>query len=153
MIPEFDIRRIAPLHDAMLGVMTGKDHVPVCLTAELPWRDNTPFISCIPAGLYEAIKIMSPSRGIEVFQLVGVPDRSSIQIHIANAPMRPINDKGDTELLGCIAPGSSYLRKTIEAIDKLAGYNGVLGSKRAFTRFMHICKDNDTILLRVVNCY
>ena len=154
MIPTFDIRRVAPLPDAMLGVMTGKDHVPVCLTAELPWRNNTPFISCIPPGLYEAIKIMSPSRGIEVFQLVEVPDRSSIQLHKANAGMRVINEKGDTELLGCIAPGTSYLRDGMLPPDhKLSGYNGVLGSGKAFAHFMDICENNDTILLRIVNCF
>lgn len=154
MIPTFDIKRVSPLHDATLGVMLDQDNVPVCLTTELPWKFNRPFVSCIPPGLYEAIKVLSPSRGYEVFQFVEVPDRSSIQIHIANAGTRVIGDLGETELQGCIAPGTSYLRDgMLPPGHKLAGYNGVLGSRRAFTRFMEICENTDTILLRIVNCY
>lgn len=145
MRPIFTIKRVAPLKDATLGVMLDKDQVPVCLTAELPWKNNMPFVSCIPPGLYEALKIMSPSREIEVFQLVEVPGRDRIQIHIANAPMRPIDEDGTTELLGCIAPGLLFGGRD--------GYNGVNSSGKAFAHFMDICKNTDTILLKIVNCY
>ena len=145
MIPEFTIKRVSPLSDATLGVMLDEEQKPVCLTAELPWKNNKPFVSCIPPGLYEAIRITSPSRGYELFQFVEVPGRTLIQIHIANAPMRTINDKGDTELLGCIAPGLRFGGRD--------GYNGVNSSGKAFAHFMGICKNTDTILLKIVNCY
>lgn len=145
MIPIYEIERLHFLHDAMLGEMYAPSGELVCLTGELPWKHNEPFISCIPHGLYEAIKVVSPRRGIELFQLVDVPDRSTIQLHILNAPSRPIDEQGHTESLGCIGPGGSY--------GMIAGYNAVLGSRKAFAHFMKMCENTDTILLRITNCF
>jgi hypothetical protein len=114
--------------------------VPICLTAELPWKDNEPYVSCIPEGVYEAIKVLSPKRGYEVYELVNVPSRTVIQIHIANAPMRPVNREGETELLGCIAPGLKYGGRD--------GYNGVNQSTLAFERVMKLPKQ---IIIKIEN--
>ncbi len=73
------------------------------LMGELPWKDNTPELSCIPRGEYVCRRIVSPKFG-EVYQLDNVPGRTHILIHAANFV-------GDTEkgyksdLLGCLAPG------------------------------------------------
>lgn len=67
----------------------------VCYTIELPWRNNAPGISCIPAGTY-----MVEKRFSRKFQwhlhLTGVPGRNLILVHPANNALR--------ELKGCIAP-------------------------------------------------
>ena len=65
-------------------------------TLELPWKDNTPLISCIPDGRYRLIWTKSPRLKRETLRVVGVPGRSGILIHPANHV---------EELLGCIAVG------------------------------------------------
>jgi len=52
-------------------------------TAELPWRDNTPQLSCIPVGTYECRWVKSPRFGY-VYQVTGVPGRGNILIHAGN---------------------------------------------------------------------
>lgn len=71
------------------------DNQLVCYTIELPWRDNTPQVSCIPEGDYPLIKWLSPNHG-NCLLVEDVPKRSSILIHPANNALR--------ELRGCIAP-------------------------------------------------
>jgi hypothetical protein len=136
----YTIKRISHLPDATLGVFMDAKGVPICLTAELPWKNNEPYISCIPEGTYQAIKVISPKRGIEVFELASVPGRTVIQIHVANAPMRPINADGETELLGCIAPGMKFGGRD--------GYNGVIQSTLAFEKVMKLPKQ---IIIRITN--
>jgi hypothetical protein len=65
-------------------------------TIELPWKNNEPFISRIPAEIYPYTKYKSPSNKTTVFLLHNVPGRSEIEIHIANYVR---------ELKGCIAVG------------------------------------------------
>ena len=71
---------------------------------ELPWRDNQPNVSCIPAGIYTAHLIDSPHFQRKVFLLENVPGRSDVEMH-------PANWGGDTslgyysDLRGCCAPG------------------------------------------------
>jgi hypothetical protein len=71
---------------------------PLCVTLELPWRDNKPNISCIPMGTYEVVNFDSPSKG-NVFLLKDVPNRSYIEIHVANFM---------SEIKGCIAVGMEF---------------------------------------------
>lgn len=76
-------------------------------TLEQSWRDNQPFISCIPAGRYEVVAYDSPKHG-QTFALknialgVGVfkgdSQRYAILIHPANTA---------DQLHGCIALGTS----------------------------------------------
>lgn len=71
-------------------------------TLELPWRDNRPQRSCIPAGSYPCRIVQSPRFG-RCYGVFSVPGRSAILIH-------PANLAGDVELgwtsqlHGCIAP-------------------------------------------------
>lgn len=84
-----------------------------CRTMELPWKNNQRRISCIPAGVYRAIKHHSPKFG-NSFWLQEVPGRSEILIHKGNY-------KHDT--LGCILPG-----KNLSDING-DGYQDVTSSK------------------------
>jgi hypothetical protein len=71
--------------------------IPICATIELPWKNNSARISCIPEGRYPVIKRYSPKFRYH-YLLQNVPDRQYILIHPANNAM--------LELKGCIAPVS-----------------------------------------------
>lgn len=114
----------------VLNELTG-DVVFSCATAELPWRDNAPMLSCIPVGVYEfRWRKDSPAHG-ECYEAVKVPGRSNIQIHPAN--LAGDESKGYTKQLdGCIAPGMSVVQ--FKAGKKPAGerdQRGVSASKAA----------------------
>jgi hypothetical protein len=67
----------------------------ICHTIELPWRNNTPRLSCIPLGRYKLVKQKYDRHG----EQIGIPNvlgREAILIHTANDAQR--------QLLGCIAP-------------------------------------------------
>lgn len=68
---------------------------PFCCTIELPWRENTCAISCIPEGRYKLEKRKSLHFGHHLL-LRNVPNRSLILIHPANNALK--------QLQGCIAP-------------------------------------------------
>lgn len=101
------------------------------VTLELPWRDNHPHKSCVPAGSYTASIYNSPTKG-RVYLLEGVPSRDFVEIHSAN--FAGDTDKGwQSQLLGCIALGLSHGQ--LENIyDNLQ--QGVLNSRTAISRFM-----------------
>ncbi len=63
-------------------------------TLELPWKDNAPRISCIPAGLYDMAITWSNRFQKHMLEILKVPGRAGIRIHNANFAH---------ELLGCIA--------------------------------------------------
>ena len=67
------------------------------VSLELPWLDNKRNISCIPPGKYKAKKRISPGKGYEVIELIGVFDRTYIQCH---------NGNYTRQILGCLLFGS-----------------------------------------------
>lgn len=71
-----------------------------CYTLERPLafegQQNVPDETCVPTGTFGIEIRFSPRHQCEKPQLVGVPDRSDIQIDVANR----VN-----QLLGCIAVG------------------------------------------------
>jgi hypothetical protein len=69
-----------------------------CFTLELPWQDNQPLISSIPAGRYKVIIDFSNRFQRQMPLLLDVPGRTGIRIHKGNAP-------SNTE--GCILLGTS----------------------------------------------
>lgn len=75
------------------------------LTGELPWRNNRPFESCIPAGVYNCVWLPSNRFG-HAFEITGVPDRSRCLIHIAC--FFGDRTKGfATDVDGCVGLGSA----------------------------------------------
>jgi hypothetical protein len=88
---------------------------------ELPWKGNWHRVSCVPAGRYQA-RFRTPENtpaGLRtgVYELLDVPDRDGILIHVANKA---------EELLGCLAPG-----ERVGALDNRDGVpvGAVLGSR------------------------
>ena len=82
----------------VLQLFSGTEKYFECKTLELPWKNNSPFVSCIPPGTYRARKHNSPKFG-RSFHVLNVPDRSEILMH-------PGNYNRDT--LGCILPGMAF---------------------------------------------
>ena len=79
-----------------LDLLVGSKRVTLCRTLELPWRDNQPSVSCIPAGTFRMVYSPSPRLRRKTWRLMGVPKRDGILIHSANYI---------SQLRGCIAPG------------------------------------------------
>lgn len=73
---------------------------PICVTAEPPWKDNKPNVSCIPDGRYACSK-HSGVKYKNVWALANVKNREAILLHNGNFSLT------DTE--GCILVGSSYI--------------------------------------------
>ena len=69
-----------------------------CYTVERPWLDNKPRESCIPEGVYQLELGMYNRGGYPAYEIMNVPDRSLIKMHIANN----IND-----VIGCVGFGDS----------------------------------------------
>lgn len=67
----------------------------VCHSIELPWRDNIPRLSCIPAGSYRLVKRTYTKHG-EQIGIPAVSGRKAILIHAGNDALK--------DLQGCIAP-------------------------------------------------
>ena len=111
---------------------TGAVIVPA--TLELPWRNNAhgtwDVASCIPAGVYPALRFNSPHIGYQLFQLANVPNRVGIDIHIGNYPH-------DSE--GCILVGQSAEDAAIDH------------SKAAFDAFMQYLSGVSSFTLTILD--
>jgi hypothetical protein len=66
-----------------LGTLSDESGV-LAQTLELPWLDNKPGLSCIPAGTYFANLLYSPVHGRKVYWLTGVKGRVDVEIHWGN---------------------------------------------------------------------
>ena len=97
---------------------------------ELPWKNNQPDVSCIPAGVYQAALAWMPHFGKDMYLLQDVPGRNSVFIH-------PGNWAGDvsqglrSDVEGCILLGLST--------GEIEGQEGVCESVTAIDRFMAAC--------------
>lgn len=82
--------------------MNGEGLVYRCKTIELPDLGNQKNFSCIPEGIYDVEKIISPNKN-ECFHVLNVPNRDSILIHKGNYAAGY-----HVDTLGCILPGSRF---------------------------------------------
>lgn len=110
--------------DCTLGRLSYGDYQ--CFTLELPWRNNKASISCIPLGLYQCQKIISPSLG-ECVDVKNVSGRTYIRIHKGNFTR---------QIEGCILVGTS-----IQFIDG-DSVPDVGASTKAFTGLMNVLPDS-----------
>lgn len=112
------LQRFAYLDSGTLGKLSIGDWS--CFTIERPWKNNEPNVSCIPEGVY-ACQPFSGTRFQDVIQLIDVPDRSYILIHVANFPH---------DIEGCIGVGDRFVSDALEP----AVYN----SKKTLAALMDI---------------
>jgi hypothetical protein len=87
-------RGVITLPGDVLGLATVTSPLP---TLELPWRNNAPDVSCIPAGTYGVALAWSKKFARLTPHLFGVPGRSYIEIHPGN---------WTENTAGCILPGT-----------------------------------------------
>lgn len=92
------LRRTLSTADGTFGQLE-MGGVILCMTAELPWKDNKKGESCIPPGTYQAVKRISQKYGHH-WHIQKVPNRTYILIHNANYPR---------DLQGCIGVGKNYM--------------------------------------------
>lgn len=127
------IIRLDKSEDGVFGVLT-LDNQAVCLTLERSWLGNQQNISCVPPDIYLCKRIDSPKFG-DTFQFMNVPGRTNILFHIGNTP---------DDSLGCVLLGSEY--------GELESKRGILGSSKAFKKFMTITEGVDAFPLQIINC-
>jgi hypothetical protein len=115
------------------------------VTVEQPWNNNLKGHSCFPVGSYKLLKHDSVKHGpvvsfhnpeLNIYaepNLIpaGVDGRSDCLIHSANYA---------NELMGCIAPGMSYMR------DQKNNIIGVAGSKVAMTKLEGLWGDRSNLI-------
>lgn len=112
------IERFAYLGTGTLGKLTVGPWS--CYTIERPWKNNQPSVSCIPEGEYRC-EPFSGTRFKDVVQVMDVPDRTFILIHVANFPH---------DIEGCIGVGDSFVSDALEP----AVYN----SKKTLAAFFDV---------------
>jgi hypothetical protein len=132
-VKTIEIVRFLDTGKATFGRLTVFDEAPGtvfgevlyrCYSLELPWYQNRPNISCIPAGSYRAT--LGTFKGsYPNYELHDVPERSAIEFHRANYTR---------ELRGCIAPG-----ERIEVERGEPPFICVTSSKVAHDRVMAAC--------------
>lgn len=111
----------------------------MCRTLELPWRNNTRKLSCIPTGSYTCVIVKSPRFG-EVYHVTGVPGRDAILIHSGNYAGRIPQHKSHVQ--GCILTGAK--------VGIMAGQKAVFLSKTTLNRFMK-CMEYKPFVLEVID--
>ncbi len=119
-----------------LGTLTvfNELHNPILslATVELPWKDNQPFISCIPPGIYTCKKRYTKKHGLH-WEIKDVYGRTVILIHIANFV---------SDLQGCVAVGLHH-----DDIDK-DGYLDVGSSFAAMKKLRKVLPEELKIIIK-----
>lgn len=126
------LKRVWSDDTGTFGVLMGPDG-PFAVTVELPWRNNEPRVSCIPAGVYTCKAVKSPKHG-NTFEVKGVLNRSLILFHKANTI---------ADLLGCIG--------VAEAFNAVDGVPGVTESAKGFNEFLALQLGVREFTLSIVN--
>jgi Family of unknown function (DUF5675) len=90
----------------------------ICLTIELPWKNNETKVSCIPEGKYFIKKRYSKKFQWHL-EVLDVENRSLILFHPANNALQELN--------GCIAP-----------VTKFSGPGLGLQSRNAFAKLKNL---------------
>ena len=118
-------------------------------TLELPWRNNTRSISCIPAGEY-IVKIRKSPKYGSVYWVTGVKNRSWILIHSGNVggDIHKINPNTEkpfrSNINGCILLGKRH--------GELWGQRAGLTSRPTIRKFRNIMKDKD-FKLKIIGAF
>ena len=112
-----DLCRFVKDHTITLGKLTFGNRT--YFTVERPWRDNQTFVSCIPDGEYQMARVNSPRFGADMWEIVDVPGRTHILLHVANSP---------GNVMGCVGLGLAVY----------ATLKGVSSSRNAINEFYRL---------------
>ena len=135
-IYRFFIHKSGTFSELILDV-PGLAEIRVGFGVEQPWADNTPFISCIPAGEYDLVPFTRPN-GNEVVAFVGGTvslykdpnfKRYTCLIHIANWPQN---------VEGCLGPGDDFVCQSIEHTEPM-----VTNSRPTMERLMRLIRKHN----------
>lgn len=113
------------------GVMK-YEGIPFCISYECPFVINKINLSCIPEGTY--LCSQGIRNGKNIYEVINVPGRSRIQIHIGNV-------KADTH--GCILPGEKF--------QPIGHELAVRESAKAFAELKGIIDPDEQFLLKITS--
>jgi hypothetical protein len=82
-----------------ISVWDGSEVIFTFFGLELPWKDNTRKISCIPEGSYKTVGRRTPKFG-DHFHITDVPNRTWILIHQGNYTR---------QIQGCLLVGDAHV--------------------------------------------
>lgn len=117
------------------GILYIPDLSFACYTMELPWKDNTPSLSCIPKGHYK-LKFRKQGRR-PAYHVQNVPGRSYILIHSGNFAGDTI--KGlKSHVEGCILLGRTRAF--------LGGQKAILQSRPTVREFQNLMAEREAEL-------
>lgn len=124
--------RVSSTGEGTFGVLEVGGY-PFCVTLENPWMNNAPFVSCIPAGVYNCRRVDSPRFG-DTFEVADVEGRSHVVFHEGNTMK-------DTH--GCILLGKHY--------GMLEAEHGILASKITRESFMSTMDGLNEVILTITD--
>lgn len=130
MTLNYTLIRLSEYRGATCGILLLNDR-PFLSTLELPYKENQKQISCIPTGIYELHRHISPRFG-ETFIVQDVPNRENILFHWGNTVK-------DTQ--GCIIVGAWF--------GTLGDLPAVINSRLSFQKFMNYNLGQDKAQLTI----
>lgn len=136
----FLLRRCEYRTDATLGtlfVLDDKGRLLFhCMTLELPWKENSRSISCVPEGTYPIRHEWSPRFKQTLWELKGVPGRSEIKFHAGNFTY---------QIEGCILVGDMHLRINSDNIPDIRN------SRNTLNRLHKVMEDETHATLKIIS--
>ncbi len=118
------------------GVLIDKDKgVPINTTLERVWKNNEPFVSCIPEGEYTCKRFSSATHP-DTFEIAGVKNRQACLFHSGNI---------DTNSEGCVLVGEAFDPVWLTKENKWD--YGITQSVTGFKQFMDGLKDVSSFTL------
>ena len=125
------LKRLTLNESFTFGVFSDSETcIPLCVSLELPWKNNDSFVSCIPTGEYNVVKYSS-DKYRDCFQILDVPGRDGVLIHTGNTT---------EDTTGCPLTGTSF--------GMLKNKPAVLGSKNALD-IIKVWANNNSFRLKV----
>ena len=128
---QFFLKRISNTVHGTFGVLLD-GAIPFAVTLEPPWLDNKPEKSCIPIGLYECERVLSPKFG-NTFEIIEVEGRTNILFHKGNV---------EENTFGCVLLG--------EMFETLNGKTAILKSGKGYGEFMERLTGEDRFALNIM---
>lgn len=126
------LTRFALLEDRTMGRLQCGDKY--FWSVEKPWKNNEPFVSCIPAGSYKMARRDSPKFGPGTWEILDVPGRSHILIHVGNTA---------NDVVGCISLGTSLFTSC----------EGVQNSRKAIKEFDALTQNYEELEIVITEGY